>query len=377
MTTHTNTQISKSERASLQSWTLALSSIALLIGMVGTGIGCGAQIRPDGPKQVVFHQPDGSSRIVQASPSNELRILAIDHLMRMTADPSAEIRANSIEALSPVTAQVEPVVAIALSDENAGVRTVAAMVAGRVHLSSLAPTLRELVNDPSPYVRAAALYALGIFGEDVDLTEISVLLLESPEPRIRSHAAFILGELGDPSAIPLLKQASMMPIMQSSPIQLKLFRLQITESMIKLGSNEGIDSLRAALYPARAEELEATALAVQIIGEVQDEGSVDQLIYLSAEDADFPMPAEVRLGVANALASMGHREGAFIADEYVDSQTPAIRAQAAMLYGQTIGRGNLGKLELMMLNDPSSIVQVAAAGAIVSYTQRSSTRSSN
>jgi HEAT repeat protein len=276
-----------------------------------------------------------------------------------------------------VTAQVEPVVAIALSDENAGVRTVAAMVAGRVHLSSLAPTLRELTKDPSPYVRAAALYALGAFGEDVDLTEISVLLLESPSPRIRSHAAFILGELGDPSAIPLLKQASMMPIMQSSPIQLKLFRLQVAESMIKLGSNEGVDSLRAALYPSRAEELEATALAVQIIGEVQDEGSVDQLIYLSAADADFPMPAEVRLGVANALASMGHREGAFIADEYMDSQTPAIRAQSAMLYGQTMDRGNLGKLELMMLNDPSSIVQVAAAGAIVSYTQRSTARSSH
>ena len=346
----------------------SLASMSTGLLMLGLLAGCGAEIRPDGNKRIVFNNPDGSQRVVEASPTSELREIAIDRLMRMTADSAPELRANAIEALAPVRSKVEPIVALALSDPNAGVRTVAIMVAGRSRLSPLAPTIRGLLNDESPFVRSAAMYALGSFGEDIDLTELSILLFEHPNPRVRSQAAFVLGELGDSSAIPMLRQAVSQPITNASVIETRLFRLQVAEAMIKLGSHQSIDTVRAALYPSRPEELEATALAVQIIGQIKDEPSIDQLIYLSDLDADVPMPAEVRLGVAYALAKMGYREGAFVADEYVDSKVDAIRAQSASVYGQTRDRGNLGKLEMMMLNDPSPLTQVAAAGAIVDYT---------
>ncbi len=344
------------------------SSISILV-LIGSG-GCGAEIRPDGPKRVVFNEPDGSQRVIEVSPAAELRATAIDRLMRLTSDPSPEIRANTIEALSSVTSQVEPVVALALSDPNAGVRTVAAMVAGRSGLSSLTPTIRGLLDDESAFVRSAAMFAMESFGESVDLSELSVLLFEHPNPRIRSQAAFILGELGEKSAIPMLQQSMTQPMESASPIEKKLFRLQVAEALFKLGHDESIDSIRAALYPSRPDELEATALAVQIIGQIHDEPSIDQLIYLSDSDADIPMPAEVRLGVASALAEMGYREGSFVADEYMDSQIDTIRAQSAAVYGKTRSRENLGKLEQMMLNDPSPLTRVAAAGAIVDYTQR-------
>jgi len=349
--------------------------IAPLTGSIGiivllTSLGCGAQIRPDGPKRVVFNEPDGSRRIIEVSPASELRATAIDRLMRLTADPSPEIRANTIEALSPVRAQVEPVVALALSDPNAGVRTVAAMVAGRSQLRSLAPTIREMLGDDSPFVRSAAMFALGSFGEEIDLSELSLLLFEDENPRVRSQIAFILGELGEESAVPMLLQSMRQPMNQASVIQKKLFRLQVAEALIKLGHDDSIDAVRAALYPSRPDELEATALAVQIIGQIRDEPSIDQLIYLADPDADTPMPAEVRLGVASALAEMGYREGSFVADEYMDNQVDAIRAQSAIVYGKTQSRANLGKLEVMMLNDPSPLTQVAAAGAIVDYTER-------
>jgi len=349
--------------------TLIISS-GVLISLGSTITGCGAQIRPDGPKRVVFNQPDGSRRIVEVSPASELRTLAIDRLMRLTEDPSPELRANAIEALIPVTSQVEPVIAIALTDPNPGVRSVAAMAAGRAQLVSLAPSIRMLINDKSPFVRVSALYALGIFGEDIDISEISVFLFEDPNPRVRSQAAFILGELGEQSAIPMLREAAVDPLSGASIIEKKLFRLQIAEALIKLGDEQSIDTIRAALYPSRPDELEATALAVQIIGQIRDEPSIDQLIYLADPDGDIPMPAEVRLGVASALAEMGHREGAFVADEYMDNKIDTIRAQSAAVYGKTRDRGNLGKLEMMMLNDPSPLTQVAAAGAIVDYTQR-------
>jgi len=332
-------------------------------------IGCGAEIRPDGNKRVVFNEQDGSQRVIEITPSSELRTIAIDNLMRMTEDPSPEVRANAIEALSSVSSKVEPIVALALTDPNEGVRTVAIMVAGKSKLSSLAPSIRELTQDQSPFVRSAALYALGSFGDQVDLTELSMLLFEHHNPRVRSQVAFILGELGDTSAVPMLQQATFEPITNASTIETKIYRLQLAEALIKLGAGQNIDTIRAALYPSRPEELEATALAVQIIGQVHDETSIDQLIYLSDEDADIPMPAEVRLGVAISLAQMGHREGAFIADEYFDSENSTVRALSAIVYGKTQAAGNLGKLEILMVNDSSPLTRVAAAGAIVDYTQ--------
>lgn len=338
-------------------------------------LGCGAQIQPDGPKRVVFTEPDGTQRVVEVSPSSELREAAIERLIELTSDRNAQIRANAIEALAPVTERVEPIVALALNDPNEGVRSVAATVAGRRNLATLAPSIRGLTQDPSPYVRASALYALARFGEQVDLTELSVLLLEHPDSSVRSHAAFILGDLGERSALPLLQQAATSRAPSGSQIERKIFRLQLAEAMYKLGHDESIDTIRAALYPSRVDELEATALAVQIIGQVRDESSIDQLIFLSDPDSDQLMPAEVRLGVATALARMGHREGAFVAMEYLDTDIDTVRAQAANALGMTEGQENLAHLERMLANDPSVLIQVAAAGGIVDYTQRQLARS--
>lgn len=336
--------------------------------------GCG-EIRPDGPKRVVFTEPDGSQRVIEVAPSTELRAIAIDRLIELSSDRNPQIRANAIEALSPVTDRVEPIVALALNDPNAGVRSVAATVAGQRKLATLAPSIRGLTQDSSPFVRAAAMYALSSFGEDTDITELSTMLLDSPNPRVRSQAAFLLGELGESTAIPLLQQAAVTPVSNASTIERKIFRLQIAEALFKLGFEESIDTVRAALYPSRADELEATALAVQIIGQIRDESSIDQLIFLSDPESDQPMPAEVRLGVASSLAMMGHREGSFIAMEYLDSDIDAVRAQTASVLGKTEGRENLGHLEMMLVNDPSPLTRVAAAGAIVDYTQRQLARS--
>ena len=99
--------------------------------------GCGAEIRPDGPKRVVFTEPDGSQRVLSVAPSSELRAAAIDQLMAMTTDRNPQIRANAIEALSPVTERVEPVVALSINDPNSGVRAVAAMVVGFMACAAL------------------------------------------------------------------------------------------------------------------------------------------------------------------------------------------------------------------------------------------------
>lgn len=319
--------------------------------------GCGFRIEPD-PTMAGNNGAGVSSR------ARPIRDEATTRLFALANSPTPQIRANAVEGLERVGARSEPAVALALSDENPGVRSVAAMVAGRAGLTTLTPTLRDMTKDESGFVRASAIAALVQLGVDADPTELSDMLLESSNPRLRAHAAFLIGEMGEKSALPMLRQAWMTPIRNASEIERRLVRLQVVEALVKLGDETSIDTLRAALYPSRPDELEATALAVQIIGEVRDRGAIDQLIYLADDSTDRVMPAEVRLAVAGALAKMGLTQGGFIADEYADSPIDVVRAQAAAVYGRTGRTQHLPRLGVM-LDDPSELVQVAAAAAVV------------
>lgn len=330
---------------------IVTAGIGLMLGMAG---GC-ANVQP--ARTAVALDPIEVSM---------LRERALEQLMELSSDANPQVRANTIEALSRARQRLEPVVASGLADRNEGVRSVAATIAGKEKLVSLAASVRPMLNDESAFVRASAAFALHRFGEDVDLTLIGQLLLTDPSPQVRSHAAYLLGELGERSAVGLLKEGFRTAMPRASAAKVRLLRLQIAEALVKLGEDGHVEFVRAALYPSRPEELEAAALAVQILGEVQDRRAIDQLISLSAhrDKGGATMPAEIRLGVAWSLAAMGLDQGAFLADEYADSDLESVRAQAASVYGRTGQMENLGKLEVM-LGDESAMVQVAAAGAVI------------
>lgn len=350
------------------------ASIPVLLLLCGTfgacsgggGIGSDGRVASSGSAPSTT-QRSQSSGVVQGRSNRELKSVAVEILLGLSTDVNPEIRANALEALQGHTESLESVAALGLTDRNEGVRSVAAMVAGKQKLKALTPMLEVMTSESSPFVRASSLFAISKLKgsrDVVDVTPLSVMLLESEDIRVSSHAAFVLGELGNNSAVPLLKQAGQRAWGQTAPIQRQLFRLQIAEALIKLGQMESMDSVRSALYPSRPEELEATALAVQIIGEVKDRGAIDQLIYLVDEDTSRPMPAEVRLGVAGALGKLGLREGGFIADEYAQNESSVIRAQAAVVYGRTGRLEHLPKLEAMLL-DESAQVRAGSAGAIL------------
>lgn len=335
----------------------------LLSASAVTLTGCGFKIEPD-PAFMAAQGGEPSAASTPASEARSAREVAIDRLVEMAGSTSAQVRANAVEGLARTGGRSEAVVALALRDENPGVRSVAAMVAGRARLTSLAPTLRTMVEDPSQFVQASVMGAMHTMGEGVDPTPVSRMLLESHDPRLRAHAAFVLGEMGDPSALPMLQQAWSAPMRNTTEIERRIFRLQVVEAMLKLGDWSSVDSVRSALYPARPEELEVTALAVQIMGEVRDRDSIDQLIYLADDSGDRVMPAEVRLAVAGALAKLGLNQGGFIADEYAANPSPVVRAQAAGVYGRTGKIEHLPRLGALM-DDPSELVRVAAASGVV------------
>lgn len=319
----------------------------------------------------------GTGSVLQADPVkvSEIRERAASLLVRATSSDAPQLRANALEGLAPLPKRLEPLLAVGLKDPNVGVRAVAATMVGRIRVTSLASAVQPLLSDESAFVQSAAIYALSRCGETVDATPLAWMILNDPSVRVRCQTAYVLGEMGNPSARGLLIEAVGKTVPRALPIEIRLFQLQIAEALVKLGDDSQMQVIRAALYPSRPEDLEATALAVQILGLLGDRGAVDELIYLTAyrDKTGEPMPAEVRLGAAQALARLGYPQGGFIADEFLKSENPALRTQAAAVYGQIGSIQNMGKLE-ELLADPIGQVQVSAAAAILKVADKQAVR---
>lgn len=346
-------------------WNRALA-IALLAGLWGMQEGCNRAGRKQG--KVAAAAPRLTAGEIERYQSlgalAELRDRAESLLEQSTAHADPQVRGNAIEGLIEAPDRLNIVVHRALVDANPGVRSTAALAVGTLKLKEAASSVRPLLRDSSGFVKASAMYALTRCGEAVDLNPLSDLLLGDPSPRVRAHAAFLLGELGEPSAAGLLKEAAQQTMPKASAIEIRLMQLQIAEALVKIGEDAQLEAIRACLYPSRPEDLEVAALAVQIIGQVGDKGAMDQLIYLTAYNnkQEGRMPAEIRLGAAISLANLGNDRGGFIADEFVASPVPALRAQAAFVYGSVGRTENLPRLD-RLLGDPDPATRVAAAAA--------------
>lgn len=316
---------------------------------------------------------------------SQLRERAIALLVNASVDREPLIRANAIEGLHAAPARVEDAVRSGLNDENPGVRFVAAYTVGKLELRKSAPFVEPLASDPDPRVRAAVIFALIACGRDIDPSPLGEML-QNDDPSIRAEAARILGEIGNKSAIPMLKSSAATAdsrnksryggAMDERLIQTeRVFQMQVAEALARLGDPQAADSLRAALYPASREGFESAAFAAQILGTLRDQRAVAQLVDLveqvvpgtpegrDVRQRQFLQPKEVRLAAAGALAHMGHADGVYVAESYLADPEPAVRAQCAFVLGEGRRRQDLATLESLMTSDPSPMVRVAAAAA--------------
>lgn len=309
-----------------------------------------------------------------------VREQALQLLVSAVRQGQPEERVNALEGLMAVPSRLTPLLRDALVDASPAVRITAATLIGRLRLTEFRDAVRPLLADASEstaareMVVASAVYALARLNVPVDLSPLGRLVKESADARVRAQAAVYLGMLGNPSAIPVLRDAARTPMPRAEAATVRLMQLQIAQALVMLGDADAIHELRAALYPSSESDLEAAALSAQILGELQDRNSTNQLIILTAwnQRETGRLPAEVRLAAATALAKIGNRRGSFIADEYVASPDSRVRAQAAMLYGETRQQANLARLAAMM-SDPDRRVQIAAASGLLKITDGSIT----
>jgi HEAT repeat protein len=309
-----------------------------------------------------------------------VREQALQLLVSAVRQGQPEERVNALEGLMAVPSRLTPLLRDALVDVSPAVRITAATLIGRLRLTEFRDNVRPLLADASEstaareMVVASAVYALARLNVPVDLSPLGRLVKESADARVRAQAAVYLGMLGNPSAIPVLRDAARTPMPRAEAATVRLMQLQIAQALVMLGDADAIHELRAALYPSSESDLEAAALSAQILGELRDRNSTNQLIILTAwnQRETGRLPAEVRLAAATALAKIGNRRGSFIADEYVASPDSRVRAQAAMLYGETRQQANLARLAAMMA-DTDRRVQIAAAAGLLKITDGSIT----
>ena len=301
---------------------------------------------------------------------SSLRERALEILNEAAFSDSALMRANAIEGLHPVPTRAEEIVRMALTDENVGVRYAAATSVGILELEDSAEQVRALLDDSDGSVRAAAIFALHRLGEDVNISPLADLL-QSRSARTRAQVVWLIGEMGDPSAIPMLADIAKQKT-RGTPVEDRLFRMQVAEALVKLGEFGEVSTLRAALYPSSRSEFEVAVLAAQIIGEVEDRGASAQLVNLIEAEASnskpsetsWLYPAELRLQAAAALAKMGFDDGTYVAREYMGHDNDAVRAQSAYVLAEIGQKENLQGLEAL-LEDESPLVQVYAAAGIL------------
>jgi len=330
-----------------------------------------------GSTQQATAQPttEDGSPVPSSIEMSSLREKALEKLNDAAFSKSALMRANAIEGLHPVPTRAEQVVRMGLQDDNVGVRYTAATSVGLLKLSKSRELARPLLQDPDARVRAAAIFAMHKTGGKINITPLAAIL-DTSDSRIRSNIVWLLGEMGNSSAIPMLKDAVNKPTW-GTPNEDRVFRLQVAEALVKLGEMEAISSIRAALYPSSESEFELAVLAAQIIGEVNDRAASSQLVNLvqattassTPRKPEFIYPAELRLAAAAALAKMGFDDGTYVADAYIEHTTDAVRAQAALVYAEIGHLENLPKLRVL-LDDQSPIVQVHAAAAILKIVER-------
>jgi HEAT repeat protein len=311
-----------------------------------------------------LHQRDMPGEL--RTPSG-LRAAAIDLLVQATQSADPLLRANAIEALHAAPSELEPVIRRAVVDDNRGVRFVAAMTAGKLHMASAATLIEPLLKDDSPSVRAAAIYALRQCGRSPSLSPLGSMILDE-DPEVRGNAALVLGELGNPSAVPMLREAASRMLVRVPGPRRAIVDLQIAEAMIRLGQMHQLEVVRAALF-SPAEQGELTALACMVCGRAKDAAALPDLIRLATRTDTYEQPAEVRLAATWAVAQIEPGEAPIgVPMFYTTAVDPQIRAQAAATLGVVGNRGALPTLGVL-LADPDPGVQVAAAGAIIQIEQ--------
>lgn len=288
---------------------------------------------------------------------------AVQQILVSARSQDPVLRANALEAAESLPNRIGPLVQQAMMDSEPLVRYAALLTIGKLKVSGVAANARQYLNDPNESVRAAAIFALARnFGTNVGngfAVDISPLggLLMSPNPTTRGNVAYIMGLMGDDSAIPMLKAVARRRLPSAPQAREVLIRVQIAEAIYRLGDTDVLDSIRAGMF---SQFDEVRILSVQILGRIYDRQWEPALENALAKD-----PIELKLAAAGTLGRFGNRKGLDIILDAAQSQSVMLRSQAAICLGMFRNEPRATQMLIGMLTDQTESVRLAAAAGLL------------
>ena len=354
--------------------------LMLVLALAATGCAGGAEDwstkgqsiqKTPPPIEQVDLRPESRQQAWSQIPTHKEQASAIDLLQQAAIDQRPILRANALEGLLPSPSSLEPLVRRSLVDPNRGVRFIALMCMADAGLCEDIRLVEPMLEDPSMSVQAAAIYCLDACDIPVDPSRLASFAL-SDEPEVRSNAITILGLLGNSSAVGLVEASIAQGLGQINPERVKLFELQASAALVRLGEVEGLEPIRAALF-APMEQGELTVLACQLLAELGDLQAQPMLERLVEAEGKVARPIEIRLAAADSLIRLGAQPGEptmQLIQESANSDIDSIRAQAILALGH-LGSARALDLVQARLDDPSPLVQIAAASAMLNISSSS------
>jgi HEAT repeat protein len=268
------------------------------------------------------------------------------------------VRAHALEVLKLVNSpEAATRIVAALGDSSSLVRKAASFAAGELRTKEATDRLNaNLPATEAPgklQERMAIIFALHRLG-DTSHSHIFEATASDPDEHIRGDTAFILGMLGERSAVGILLQ--MLYKDRSAPV-----RLQAAEALWKLGDERGEDELIKSTVSMYPDDKMIALLALAQPHDTRVLGHVDGLLT-----DDYP---EVGLIAARAAGMLGSDSGYGVALNGAKNVDPRQRLLAAMAFG-AIGRADAQPELAKLLADDNADTRLAAAGALLQIGKR-------
>ena len=226
------------------------------------------------------------------------RIDARTVLLQMADDSDPQTRSNALEAMAsvmPSDRQARGRFIHALGDKSPWIQFAAAMAAGDTALAEAKPTLLEMANKQGPDKRVygAVIYALYALGDSSHASDL-IRLLKHREPEVRANAAMVIGRMGEPSGIDLLKNR----LYEEEPLSQWNVMVNIYEAMATLGDTASAMRLERFI---REKDMQVRLAAIDAYPRcAPDRARIVLLDMINPRE-----PVRVQVAAAGSLAKLG------------------------------------------------------------------------
>jgi HEAT repeat protein len=295
--------------------------------------------------------PQVRETVVRAAQRAERRDLGDELLQIASADSEAALRALAFRTLRSLSVrEALPAAIVGLSDPDHRVRAAAVDLVGDLGGPEIVGLLRAQTTDPDPTVRAAAARALGAIGAAAAPADIRHLLSD-PSPMVREAAVLAAVDARLTSLVPRL-----IDLLGDSEASV---RRAAARALGGLGDRSVAPALLRAFPDPSADVSEAIAVAVSRLDLGALAGLIDPLVDSSN--------VESKLAVIRTLRRSRASEAVAVLQRLLGDHTPAVRAAAIEALERAGRSGSERELAATAVNsglqDPDDVVRASAIDA--------------